>query len=76
MNLSNYMEDIPSQKKQVIPHGTFIKTIEGREHQLSYESTEDAAIKEWKNKSPCLARHRKGKLQESTKNLFEMPEKR
>ena len=46
--------DIPSQKKQVIPHGTFIKTIEGREHQLSYESTEDAAIKEWKKKARAL----------------------
>lgn len=39
---------VPPQKRKVLPHGTYIKEIEGREHQLEYKNTETEEEVAWR----------------------------
>lgn len=43
--------DIPTQKAPVIPHGTYISTIEDKEYQQTYQADESSQVSEWKRKA-------------------------
>ena len=40
--------NVPAKERKVLPHGTYIKEIDGREHQLEYKDTETLEEVEWK----------------------------
>ncbi|BDS13218.1 tetratricopeptide repeat protein [Aureispira anguillae] len=40
--------DIPRKNRTILSHGTYIKSINGREHQFEYKDTESAQEAEWK----------------------------
>jgi tetratricopeptide (TPR) repeat protein len=67
--------DIPSKKNIVTPHGTFIKTINGREHQLLYASTEEAIVKQWKSNARNLMADEKKNYKKARRLYFKCLQK-
>lgn len=46
--------DVPKRQRRVLPHGTYIKEIDGREHQLEYKDAETKEETLWRTKARDL----------------------
>lgn len=46
--------EAPPKKRPVIPHGTYIESINNREHQRQYKNQETPEVSRWKNKARTM----------------------